>query len=255
MTATLLNGVPTTIAGASNVGSSAFANRKQLNVKIDHNFNSNHKVAVSYTLQRDDNADNCGNYPGSLCGGTIRRPHVLTVNGTSTLTPRMVNEARFGLNYTKNYTYAPWYSPNSEVADAARQYMLPAGTSIQNPGYQYLALVNSGIGNISTATGFMNTGSAQVYAENPLYNWADTLSWSTGKHAFKFGVDWRLPRTTGNGSAVPDPQVYARQCIDDRHAQSFRCRGKLQHAHRSRRLSAGIAQCRPVTGSLRHARM
>ena len=68
-------------------------------------------------------------------------PHVLTVNGTSTLGPRMVNEARFGLNYTKNYTYAPWYSPNPEVADAARQFMLPAATSIQNPGYNYLALV------------------------------------------------------------------------------------------------------------------
>jgi hypothetical protein len=86
--------------------------------------------------------------------------------------------------------------------------MLPAGSSDQNPGYTYLALVNSGIGNISTANGFINTGSAQVFAENVLYNWADTLSWSTGKHAFKFGVDWRLPRTTGNGSAIPDAQVF-----------------------------------------------
>jgi hypothetical protein len=202
------NGLPTTIAGASNVGSSEFANRKQLNVKIDHNFNTNHKVAVSYTLQRDDNDDNCGGYPDSICGGTIRRPHVLTINGTSTLTPRMVNEARFGLNYTKNYTYAPWYSPNPEIADAARQYMLPAGNSVRTPGYQYFALVSSSIGNISGAASFMNTNAAQVFAENPLYNWADTLSWSTGKHAFKFGVDWRLPRSTGNGSAVPDPQVW-----------------------------------------------
>ena len=202
-----LNGVPTTIAGAANVGSSAFVNRKQLNLKIDHHFTTNHKVAVSYTWQRDDNADNCGNYPGALCGGTFRRPHVLTVNGTSTLGPSMVNEARFGLNYTKNYTYAPWYSPNSQVADDARSYMLPGSTSIQNPSYQYLALINSGIGNISTGNGHLNTGSAQVYAENPLFNWADTLSWSKGKHAFKFGFDWRLPRTTGNGSQVPDPMV------------------------------------------------
>jgi hypothetical protein len=201
-------GVPTTIAGTSNVGSSPFVNRKQLNLKVDHNFNAKHKVAVSYTLQRDDNDDNCGGYPDSICGGTFRRPHVLTVNGTSTLTPTMVNEARFGLNYTKNYTYAPWYSPKSDIADAARQYMMPASNSVQNPGYQYLALVNSGIGNISGAASFMNTNAAQVFAENPLYNWADTLSWSTGKHAFKFGVDWRLPRSTGNGSAVPDPVVW-----------------------------------------------
>jgi len=202
-----LNGLPTTIAGGANVGSSAFVNRKQLNLKIDHNFNAKHKVAVSYTLQRDDSADNCGNFPGSLCGGTYRRPQVLTVNGTSTITPRMVNEARFGENYTKNYTYAPWNSPNPAVADAAKNLMLPAGVSTQKPDYTYLALVNSGIGNISTGAGILNTGSTQVYGENLLYNWADTLSWSTGKHAYKFGVDWRLPRTTGNGSAVPDATV------------------------------------------------
>ncbi len=202
-----LNGVATTIAGGSNVGSSAFVNRKQLNIKIDHNFTSNHKVAASYTLQRDDSADNCGNYPGSVCGGTLRRPHTLTINATSTLSSRLVNEGRFGLNYTKNYTYAPWYSPVSAVASAAQNFMLPSGPSLQRPDYTYLAVVNSGLTNISTGNGFLNTTSAQVYAVNPLYDWADTLSWSTGKHAFKFGVDWRLPRTTGNGSAVPDPVV------------------------------------------------
>jgi len=202
-----LNGVATTIAGGSNVGSSAFVNRKQLNIKIDHNFTPNHKVAVSYTLQRDDSADNCGNYPGSLCGGTLRRPHVLTANLTSTISSRMFNEARFGFNYTRNYTYAPWYSPNATIADEARKYMLPAGKSGQKPDYTYLAVVSSAVTNISSGAGMLNTGSAQVFAENPLYNWADTLSWSTGKHAFKFGFDWRLPRTTGNGSAVPDAVV------------------------------------------------
>jgi hypothetical protein len=238
-----LNGVPTTIAGASNVGSSAFVNRKQLNVKVDHNFSTNHKVAVSYTLQRDDSADNCANYPGGLCGGTLRRPHVLTVNATSTITPQMVNEGRFGLNYTRNYTYAPWYSPIQEVADAARNFMLPAGTSLQNPSYQYLALVSSSLGNISPAAGFVNTGAAQVFAENPLYNWADTLSWSKGKHAFKFGFDWRLPRTTGNGSAVPDPTVTLGNAATST-ASPVQHGVELQHIVGYRGLPAGLAEQR-----------
>ena len=200
------------IAGPANTGSDAFVNRKQINIKIDHNFTSNHKVAVNYTYQRDDSADNCGNYPGSLCGGTIRRPHVLTINQTSTLSPQMVNEARFGLNTTKNYTYAPWDSPNPEIASAAREYMLPAANSIQNPSFRYLALINSavpaiGTANISSGTGYINTTSTIVNGINPLFDLADTLSWSKGKHAFKFGVDWRLPRTTGNGSSNPYPIV------------------------------------------------
>jgi hypothetical protein len=195
------------IAGPANTGSDAFVNRKQMNIKVDHNFNANNKLAVGYTLQRDDSADNCGNYPGSLCGGTIRRPHVLTVNGTSTLSPQMVNEARFGFNYTKNYTYAPWDSPSADIASAAQQYLLPGSNSRQNPDFNYLALVNSGIGNISSGSGYVNTGSTIVLGINPLFDWADTLSWSTGKHALKFGVDWRLPRTTGNGSSNPYPIV------------------------------------------------
>ena len=32
---------------------------------------------------------------------------------------------------------------------------------------------------------------------NPLYNIADTLSWTHGKHAFKFGADLRFPRSDG----------------------------------------------------------
>ena len=134
--------------------------------------------------------------------------------------------------------------------------MLPAGTSAQNPGYtvprprRIAALVN-----ISTATGFMNTGSAQVYAENPLYNWADTLSWSTGKHAFKFGVDWRLPRTTGNGSAVPDPPVILGNASATATPSPFGTATNFNTPDRSRRLSAGIAQCGPAAESPRRARM
>ena len=40
-----------------------------------------------------------------------------------------------------------------------------------------------------------------------LYSYADTLSWSKDKHAFKFGVELRLPRNAGNGGADPYPGV------------------------------------------------
>jgi hypothetical protein len=32
-----------------------------------------------------------------------------------------------------------------------------------------------------------------------IFNAGDHYSWVRGPHTFKFGVDWRLPRTTGNG--------------------------------------------------------
>jgi hypothetical protein len=40
-------------------------------------------------------------------------------------------------------------------------------------------------------------GVTQAGYQNPLYNFADTLSWSHGRHAFKFGADLRFPRSDG----------------------------------------------------------
>src|SRR6185295_3740354 len=40
----------------------------------------------------------------------------------------------------------------------------------------------------------------------PLYNFADTLSWTRGKHALKFGIELRFPRTNGY-NIQPYPSV------------------------------------------------
>src|SRR5262245_36957960 len=84
-------------------GTSANDNRKQFNVKIDHNFSTNHKVAGSYTLERNSAASDVSNWPNGISGDVIRRPHIVSVNFTSTIGPTIVNEARFGFrgNYNK----------------------------------------------------------------------------------------------------------------------------------------------------------
>jgi hypothetical protein len=113
------------------VGTVNLANNKQINLKVDHNFSSSHKVAVSWTHQIDDSADNAPGYPDGIYGKLFRRPHTLTVNGTSTITPRMVNEARFGLNYTLNQDAPPWESPDAEIQSLARDLLPPGGTEHQ----------------------------------------------------------------------------------------------------------------------------
>src|SRR6185503_19224162 len=103
----------------------------QINIKIDHNFTTNHKVAVSWSRQRDDSADNAPGYPDGIYGKLYRLPETLTVNGTSTLGSSMVNEARFGLTYTLNEDAAPWESPDAEVKKSARELLLPAANSVR----------------------------------------------------------------------------------------------------------------------------
>jgi len=186
-------------------GTNPNANITSYNLKIDHNITASHKVSVGWTHQNDDSAVSPPGYPDGLFGTTFRNPHTLTVNGTSTLSPQIVNEARFGLTYTLNHQAPPWENPDQATNDAARDFMLPAGNGVRNTDYQYLALVNSGSGAISTSNGFMNTAFNSNYQRSLAYTWADTLSWSTGKHSFKFGVDWRLTNSTGNGGS----QAYA----------------------------------------------
>jgi hypothetical protein len=192
----------TTALGGTDVN----ANVTQYNVKIDQNFTANHKVAGSWTYQRDLSAVSPPSYPDGFFGTTFRRPHTLAINGTSTLSSQMVNEARFGLTYSLNHQAPPWEHPDETIKTAARDFMLPAGNSLAN-GDQYLALVNSGSGNVATANGFMGTTLFSNYQRSLRYTVADTLSWSTGKHAFKFGVDYRLTTTSGNGGSQAYPSV------------------------------------------------
>lgn len=183
------------------VGADAFSNRKQFNLKIDHNFNSSHKAAVSYTIQRDNSADNVAQYPveESVNGAVIRHPYVITANVTSTLGSRMVNEARFGLNHNYNYDVPAWFHPDDSIREKAEQYLLKGATSTLNPSYPYLTVVNNGVGNINNSNGVMATTGTNILQFSNLINYADTFSWSTGKHSFKAGGELRQPRTTGNG--------------------------------------------------------
>ena len=68
-------------------------------------------------------------------------------------------------------------------------------------------MLNPSVGLFGDASGPIATGAQNLLSLNPFWNLADTLSWSPGKHAFKFGVELRLPRTAGNGSQNPLPTV------------------------------------------------
>ena len=183
------------------------ANNKQINFKIDHNFNSSHKAAFNYTYQRDESDGNVSTWPDGPSGQVSRRPHVFTINLTSTLSSRIVNEARFGLNRNYNSTVPAYLSLDDDVRKAAEQYLTPGGKSTLNPNYSYLVRLNSSTGRVGSPGGPLNTGTSTSWTESTLYTYADTVSWSKGKHAYKFGAELRLPRNAGNGGVDPYPSI------------------------------------------------
>jgi hypothetical protein len=180
-------------------GVSDFVNRKQINLKIDHNFSSNHRVSGSWSYQQDDSADFIAAWPGGLNGETRRRPQVLTVTGTSTLSSTMLNEARFGLRYQKTGRFI---ALESGVETEAQEWFLNGGTNSGGKVYP-VAFNPAGVAN-----GFISITSQSSGDTTPLYDWADTLSWSKGRHSFKVGVDYRRAGSTGynsgTGSTLPN---------------------------------------------------
>jgi hypothetical protein len=125
------------------VGADLYSNNKQINLKVDHNFNASHKLAVSWTRQRDNSDDNVASYPGGPNGSVLRRPDVLTANFTSTLSPRMINEARFGLNHVQNYNAYAFLSTDDSIRQRAEEFLLPGSVSTLNPEYTYKTLISN----------------------------------------------------------------------------------------------------------------
>ena len=185
------------------VGSAAYQNRKQINIKIDQNIGS-HRLAVNWTHQRDDSEVPTAGWPNGLSGLTDRAPHTLSVNFTSTLSPSLLNEGRFGLNINKAATTNPWNLSDPSIRDRARSFMLQGGPSLSGNGSLYDVLVSQAAGGVNFGSGLMNVGAADTTFRNPLYDIADTVSWTRGRHAFKFGADFRFPRSEGS-SLQPIP--------------------------------------------------
>jgi hypothetical protein len=172
--------------------------RKQFNIKVDHNFNDRHKANFGYTWERDSEGTNFSNWPDQVQGLTRRQPWIITSSFTSTLSPTMINEARFGVRMGVLNEFDPWENPNQEIASKAQTYLL------QGTGYP--AVFNPAL--LSGTNSPYNNGDYNGN-RSPLYSYADTLSWSRGTHAFKFGGEIRRTKTTGyNGiPARPIPVI------------------------------------------------
>src|SRR5215831_17197702 len=176
-----------------------FPDRKQSNIKIDHNFNSKHRLSFQWTYERSSNQGSIAPWDAKLNGVYRRHPQILTVNATSTLTPTLVNEARFGVNYSSEWASPAWANLDSpSTTQAAKQWLLSGGTSAAN-GKVYPVIFNPFAG--QTANGPLAFTGFDFANTTPLWDYGDSLRWTHGKHAFSVGGEYRRPMTTGFNSS------------------------------------------------------
>jgi hypothetical protein len=173
----------------------ATGRRKQINVKIDQNFASAHKANVNVTYERVDSDDVLAIFPGSFSNKNFRRPIVISSGLTSTLSSSLLNEARFGMRRQGTNVIAPWDRP--EYQDAINQYFPPMDDGFRVvPQISALNLCYPHSGVRPGVSGPANCGAngavtATSIDKTPTYTYADTLSWTHGAHAFKFGGEFR----------------------------------------------------------------
>src|SRR5262249_43283890 len=76
-------------------------NRKQINIKIDHNFNQRNRLSGTWVHEShySDNNDTAP-WPTGVPGEIREKPNVRTLNFTTTLTPNLLNEARYAYRST-----------------------------------------------------------------------------------------------------------------------------------------------------------
>lgn len=173
--------------------------RRQINLKLDHNFSVRHKVAVNGSYEWTDADYLLTTWPGGYSSEQIRRPAVLTANFTSTLKPTLLNEARFGFKRNWLVIHTPWESTDSKTKEFAESMLLKGGQGFP------IAFVPATVGGLTPNSYVCMTNCAQQGNTSPLLDLADTVSWTKGKHGFRGGIDIRSGHS--NGYATPTAPI------------------------------------------------
>jgi hypothetical protein len=156
-------------------------------VKIDHNINANNLLTGRYYI-----GDSLQSFPLALVGGglvpgyntsTPTRVQLISISYVSTLTPSIVSEARLGWN-----RFAEGFFPQDRGFNPTS-----IGLDTLDPSSGNATPYNFGLPKISIS------GLAPLGADNgdprqrvdTNWHYIDNISWTLGKHAIKFGYEFR----------------------------------------------------------------
>ena len=186
--------------------------RKQINIKIDHIFTPTHKLATSYTYETVNADDTYEGWPDSFEGRLLRKPQVLSVNMTSTLTPNIVNEARFGMSRMGTNVLHATSVPGrgDQLIDLLPKTTgdLPVLTQWCTPAGFFAPVAMSWCGENGGLVGARGDGpsATDTIDTSPRWTIADTLSWSKGRHSYKFGASYirATSKAETTGSSIVD---------------------------------------------------
>ncbi|MBI4905636.1 MAG: carboxypeptidase regulatory-like domain-containing protein [Acidobacteria bacterium] len=156
--------------------------------KVDHNFNSKHRMDVSWQYESDDqsNGFQAQPYPTAPGGSVTSWTHFLSVGVDSTLSSRVLNQVRLGFNRPWVRFNSPWELVGRDaLGQQGQNVFFPVFASFTNP------LVDQDPqGRIS-----------------PVYEFNDSVAMTKGSHNLKAGFGVRFTSTNGFNSFSVVPRA------------------------------------------------
>ncbi|HVF68748.1 MAG TPA: carboxypeptidase regulatory-like domain-containing protein [Pyrinomonadaceae bacterium] len=167
-----VGGVTTPVPLGNLTGSSSFLfNDWQTSIRLDHRFNQNHTLMGRYIYQDQDTAGSGQSTPPGYESSNVSRNQGVNISLTSVLGPRVVNEARAAF----------LRAGSASVASDLKAEAIPS-IQITSLGLQGL---NAG----ATRTAIGLAANLPQNSIRNTYQLQDNISYASGDHAFKFGVD------------------------------------------------------------------
>ena len=172
--------VPTgTITGSA----ASFFNNWQASGRVDHIFTPQHSIGARYLFSDSEQGGTGQATPPGLTNESVNRSQALSVSFTSSFTPRVLNEFRL--------SWQRW-AGRSSASD-------PQSETIPSIEIPELGLTGFAASESRTAIGLaVNSPNS---GRNNTYQLQETIAWTRGAHALKFGVDLR--RTEQESSFLP----------------------------------------------------
>jgi len=149
-----------------------FINGDQGDVKIDYNISDKDRFYGRYSESRFDNPT-INSYPLIYNSFATAPTHTGVVDWTRTISPSLVNEVRFGVNYV--------YNDNGAAANGLNNFAQTVG--IPAVPSAFLPSMSLSGGN---AASFGNSDNVQLFADTVIH-YEDTLIWTKGTHTMHIG--------------------------------------------------------------------
>ena len=166
-------------------------NTRQETLRVDHNFNSNHRLMGRYTHDLSQTREQGGLFfgvtvPGIATTDTNVPGTILAVSLTSSFGTNVVNEVSFNM------------SGNDITTDLVGQW---TRANVSIPNNELFTQNISDLPPTVVITGFPTLGAGQLFdISYRNFNPKDNLTWVKGAHTMKFGVDMSWERKDENAA-------------------------------------------------------